>query len=236
MIYDLGPRARRVYDTLRARIVSGELPTGSQLPSYVALAGQFGVAPLTVRQVLARLEEEGLVSREQGRGTYVRAPARPAVLVVDDEPAVRQLLTSFVEHGGYRALAAAGPEEALAALEGERQIALILSDVRMPTAAEGIEFIRAARRRWPGVPLAAVTAYPADLDALLSAPEWPILVLTKPVRLAQILEVLRLAVRPGGPAGAPEAPTSGDPPGPPGGPDAPGAPGGPDTPDTPCAG
>ena len=232
MIYDLGPRARRVYDTLRARIVSGELPTGSQLPSYVALAGQFGVAPLTVRQVLARLEEEGLVSREQGRGTYVRAPARPAVLVVDDEPSVRQLLTSFVEHGGYRAIAAAGPEEALAALEGERQIALILSDVRMPTAVEGIDFIRAARRRWPGVPLAAVTAYPADLEALLSAPEWPILVLTKPVRLAQILEVLRLAVRPagppagaaGGPSGGPESPASGDPPEPPAPPSTPDSP------------
>jgi CheY-like chemotaxis protein len=208
VIYDLGPRARRVYDTLRARIVSGELPTGSQLPSYVALAGQFGVAPLTVRQVLARLEEEGLVSREQGRGTYVRAPARPAVLVVDDEPAVRQLLTAFVEHGGYRAVAAAGPAAALAALEGEREIALILSDVRMPTAVEGIDFIRAARRRWPGVPLAAVTAYPADLDALLSAPEWPILVLAKPVRLAQILEVLHLLSRPEGrrrPAGPPGA-------------------------------
>jgi DNA-binding GntR family transcriptional regulator len=63
VIYDLGPRARRVFDTLRARIVGGELVPGARLPSYVALAAQFGVAPLTVRQVLARLEEEGLVSR-----------------------------------------------------------------------------------------------------------------------------------------------------------------------------
>ena len=79
VIYGLGPRAQRVYDVLRGRITSGELTSGSQLPSYVALAEQFGVAPLTMRQVLARLEEEGLVSREQGRGTYVRTPARPAV-------------------------------------------------------------------------------------------------------------------------------------------------------------
>jgi CheY-like chemotaxis protein len=201
VIYDLGPRARRVFDTLRARIVGGELAPGVRLPSYVALAAQFGVAPLTVRQVLARLEEEGLVSREQGRGTYVRAPARPAVLVVDDDPDVRQLLVGFVEHGGYRAVTAPGPAEALAALEGEPQIALILSDVRMPGTEDGINFIRTARRRWPAVPLAAVTAYPADLDALLDTPEWPILVLTKPVRLGQILEVLRLAVRSAGPGG-----------------------------------
>jgi CheY-like chemotaxis protein len=192
VIYNLGPRARRVYDTLRARIVGGELSPGDQLPSYVTLATQFGVAPLTVRQVLARLEEEGLVSREQGRGTYVRAPARPAVLIVDDESPVRQILTGFVEHGGFRAIAAGGPDEALAVLEAEPNIALVLSDVRMPTAVMGIEFIRTARRRWPEIPLAAVTAFPTDLDGLLGTAEWPILVLTKPVRLAQIQEVLRL--------------------------------------------
>src|SRR5688500_18607280 len=44
VIYNLGPRARRVYDTLRARIESGELTEGDQLPSYVTLATQFGVA------------------------------------------------------------------------------------------------------------------------------------------------------------------------------------------------
>ena len=194
MIYHIGPRARRVYDALRARIVGGELALGAQLPSYVALAAQFGVAPLTVRQVLAQLEQEGLVSREQGRGTYVRAVAVPAVLLVDDEPAIRRLLSDFVEQAGFRALAVADPPAALALLEAERRLALVLSDVRMPTAAEGLAFIRTARRRWPALPLAAVTGYPGDLDALLGTPEWPILVLTKPVRLPQILEVLRLTV------------------------------------------
>ncbi len=195
MIYNLGPRARRVYDTLRARIESGELKEGDQLPSYVMLATQFGVAPLTVRQVLARLEEDGLVSREQGRGTYIRAPARPVVLIVDDEAPVREVLAGFVEHGGYRSLTAPDPGAALAALEAESDIVLVMSDVRMPTAAVGIDFIRTARRRWPELPLAAITAFPGDLDELLGTPEWPILVLTKPVRLAQILELLRLALR-----------------------------------------
>ena len=208
MIYDLGPRARRVFDTLRARIVGGELVPDAQLPSNVALAAQFGVAPLTVRQVLARLEAEGLVSRQQGRGTFVRVPARPGVLVVDDDAGVRQLLVGCVEHGGYRAVAAPGPGDALAALEGEPRIALILSDVRMPGTADGLAFIRTVRRRWPGIPLAAVTAFPADLEALVGTPEWPILVVTKPVRLAQILEVLHLLPRPGGaarPVGPPRA-------------------------------
>ena len=196
MIYNLGPVARRVYDALRARLASGALAAGDRLPAYVALAAEFGVAPLTVRQVLARLEEEGRVSREQGRGTFVRAPAVPAVLIVDDEPAVRRVLTAFVEQGGARAVAAAGPAAALAVLEREPRVALILSDVRMPAAADGVAFIRTARRRWPAVPLAAITAFPGDLDGLVDTPEWPVLILPKPVRLAQILEVLRLLSRP----------------------------------------
>jgi CheY-like chemotaxis protein len=196
MIYNLGPVARRVYDSLRARLAGGELAAGDRLPSYVALAAEFGVAPLTVRQVLARLEEEGRVSREQGRGTFVRAPAVPAVLIVDDEPAVLQVLTAFVEETGARAVAAAGPAAALAVLEREPRVSLVLSDVRMPAAADGLEFIRTVRRRWPAVPLAAVTGFPGDLDELFDTPEWPVLVLTKPVRLAQIQEVLRLLAGP----------------------------------------
>jgi CheY-like chemotaxis protein len=196
VLYRIGPRAQRVYDTLRARIVGGELLPNQQLASNIALAAQFGVAPLTVRQVLAKLALEGYVSREPGRGTYVRAPTVPAVLLVDDEPAIREVLSRFVEMAGLRAIAVAAPQGALALLESERQIALVLSDVRMPTAQDGIEFIRTARRRWPNLPLAAVTGYPADLDGLLGTPEWPILLLTKPVRRSQILEVLRLTVSP----------------------------------------
>lgn len=72
---ELGPRSRRVYDALRSRILHGDLPPGSQLPPHLRLAVEFDVAPMTVRQVLGRLEDEGLVSRELGRGTFVRQHA-----------------------------------------------------------------------------------------------------------------------------------------------------------------
>ena len=82
MIYSLGPRAQRVYSALQERIRSGECPAGSKLPSHTALAAEFGVAPLTMRQVLAQLEDEGLVIRQQGRGTFVQEHASPTVLIV----------------------------------------------------------------------------------------------------------------------------------------------------------
>jgi CheY-like chemotaxis protein len=198
----LGPRSGRVYTVLRERILEGELPPGTKLPPHTELALEFGVAPLTLRHVLASLEEEGLVSREQGRGTFVRARSAPAVLIVDDDPLMRGLLRERVRRAGYRALEADGPATGIAELERDPDIALVLSDIRMPASSDGIGFVRAVRRRWPDLPLAAVTGYPGDLDDLHGTPECPVLILPKPFRVGQIDEVLRLALRSGNLAAA----------------------------------
>ena len=195
MIYGLGPRAQRVYISIRDRISRGDLPPGTKLPSHTHLAAEFGVAPLTIRQVLARLDEEGLVSREHGRGTFVRTAHPPGVLILEDDAEMRALLRAHVQDGGYRAVTAETPAEALTMLDADGGIALILSDIRLPDKADGITFIRAARRRWPGVPLAAITGYPDDLAELHGTPEFPVLVLPKPVWAHQIAETLALAIR-----------------------------------------
>ncbi len=52
---------------------------GDRLPSETALCAEFGVSRITVRRAVDELIREGLVSREQGRGTFVRAPAYPGV-------------------------------------------------------------------------------------------------------------------------------------------------------------
>ena len=207
-MWDLGPRSRPVYAALRERILTGQLAAGAKLRGHSTLAAEFGVAPVTLRQALGRLETEGLVSREQGRGTFVRARATPAVLIVDDEPDMRALLARHVTHAGYRVVEAAGPTEGLSALARDPGIGLVLSDVRMPEAADvvgflplspgqaGVEFIRTVRRRWPELPLAAVTGYPDDLADLHGTPECPVLIVPKPFCLGQIEEVLRLALPP----------------------------------------
>jgi DNA-binding transcriptional regulator YhcF (GntR family) len=196
VIYTLGPRARQVYTMLRDGLLSGEFAPGTKLPSHTELAAQFGVATLTVRHVLAHLEQEGLVSREHGRGTFARARTTPAVLIVEDDALARTLLHTYVTRAGYRPIEASCPTEGLAALEQDRAIALVLSDIHMPGKQEGIGFIRAVARRWPEIPLAAVTGYPDDLAELHGRPECPFLVLTKPVRDQQIETVLHLVLQP----------------------------------------
>ena len=191
-----GPRAKRVYAALRDRIARGELVAGAKLPPHLELATEYGIAPLTMRQVLAQLEAEGLVSREQGRGTFVRSQAPPAVLVVDDDAAMRTLLGEYVTRAGYRPILVADAAEGLARLAADSTIALVFSDVRTPDTATGLGFIRSVRRRQPTLPLVALIGYPDDLAELHGMPEWPVLVVAKPFWAHQIEEVLRLALRP----------------------------------------
>ena len=194
MVYGFGARSHRVYEALRDRIHKGELVPGTRLPSHREMAATFGVAPMTIRQVLARLEQEGVISREHGRGTFVRAQTRPGVLVVADAIPVRTLLCAHVTDAGYNALEADGPAAARKALESAQAIALILTDVCMPTREAGVAFISLVRQRWPHVPLAAVMDQPDDLAALHGTAECPVLILTKPIRALHVQEILRLAL------------------------------------------
>lgn len=58
---------------LRARVLAGEWPPGSALPSEQALAAQHGVAMATLRRAMELLAAQGLVERIHGRGTFVRS-------------------------------------------------------------------------------------------------------------------------------------------------------------------
>jgi GntR family transcriptional regulator len=68
------PRAayQQLADRLRARILNGDLPPGSVLPSETELIQEYGVSRGPARQAVALLKAEGLVDVRQGRGVFVR--------------------------------------------------------------------------------------------------------------------------------------------------------------------
>ena len=71
-------------DLFRQRIGKGLWREGDKLPSLERLVGEFGVARTTVRQAIERLERDGLVSPQRGRGTFVtKAPATDRWLHVE---------------------------------------------------------------------------------------------------------------------------------------------------------
>lgn len=58
---------------LRQQIASGIYRPGDQLPSESQLCAQYGVSPMTVRRVIDKLAEMGIVTAFQGKGTFVRS-------------------------------------------------------------------------------------------------------------------------------------------------------------------
>jgi GntR family transcriptional regulator len=57
---------------LRERIISGMYSPGATIPTEPQLCEEFGMSRITVRQAVSILENEGMVQRQQGRGTFVR--------------------------------------------------------------------------------------------------------------------------------------------------------------------
>jgi GntR family transcriptional regulator len=68
------PLYHQVKCALQESIERGQWQAGEQLPNESALAKNFGVSTITVRQALRDLAGLGYVSREQGRGTFVSKP------------------------------------------------------------------------------------------------------------------------------------------------------------------
>lgn len=76
--------------------------------------------------------------------------SRPAVLIVDDEPGVRELLREVLHDSGYCAVAVEGVVAALAALRAmPGPPSVVLADLRLPEA-RGLEHLRAMARACPG--------------------------------------------------------------------------------------
>ncbi len=92
-------------------------------------------------------------------------PAREAaILLVEDDPAVRRLLTQMLEGSGYRVVSAANGDEALALADaGTLAVDLVLSDYVLP-GISGVELCVALRRRFPELPVLLMTGH-AELPA-----------------------------------------------------------------------
>lgn len=67
-----GPLYQQVQKVLRARIAAGEWGPRDPLPGEVTLSHELGVSVGTVRKAMDQLTRESIVTRERGRGTFVR--------------------------------------------------------------------------------------------------------------------------------------------------------------------
>ena len=141
----------------------------SQVFGFVQQSGgDLGITSLpgkgtTVTLYLPRYQDVAPVQTEEPQLVLPVQPSTPRVraetiLVVEDEPRVRDATVSALEDLGYRVIAADSGEAALEALNRSPQIALLLSDVIMPTMT-GPELAIEARKRFPKLPVLFTTGY-----------------------------------------------------------------------------
>lgn len=112
-------------------------------------------------------------------------PTPQHVLVVDDEPLVRQHVRAVLEDKGYAVTEAASADEALLLLvSGE--ITTVLADIEMP-GEDGLWLLRTIRSKWPDSKLIIMSD--AGLTSRGNVPEG-IKVLTKPFSADLLLQIL----------------------------------------------
>jgi CheY-like chemotaxis protein len=112
------------------------------------------------------------------------------ILVVEDEPGVRRLVSEIFERAGYHVRTAAHGREALAHLDAagaDASVALVVSDVVMPEMG-GIELRALLRASRPALPVLLMSGYPAPAAGPLGA-DTPLL--AKPFRPDDLLRAAR---------------------------------------------
>ena len=169
-----------------------------QSGGHLAIYSELGCGT-TVRLYLPRHQEE--VPLRQQPALADAAPQAPGgserVLLVEDEPLVRQFVEAQLATLGYRVVSASNGEEALKALRGgAAAFDLLLTDIVMPGPLKGPEIAAEARRVMPEIKVIYTTGYAqqaalAHADLPADAP-----VLSKPYRRATLARLIRSVLDP----------------------------------------
>src|SRR3972149_3071410 len=123
-----------------------------------------------------------------------------SILAVDDDPYVRDSITSFLNECGYSVIACDNAIDAMARLRGNK-VDVVLTDIRMPVVS-GIELLDNIRKFNPEIPVILLTAY-AEMDTAVSAikkgafdfiikpykPEYLIYAVEKGVKYSRLLQM-----------------------------------------------
>jgi CheY-like chemotaxis protein len=150
------------------------------------------------------------ITSELGRGTCVtlylpRANAAPkpaqnerdvaekleggTALLVEDNPEVAKVTEQMIEQLGYRVQRAGGAREALELAAGT-PFDLVISDIVMAGAMDGVGLARALRQRQPDLPVVLVTGFAGSV----TEPELEFSVLRKPFEVSDLSRVMAKAI------------------------------------------
>lgn len=120
-----------------------------------------------------------------------RAEHDEVVLVVDDEPTVRMLVSEVLEDLGYTSIEAADGPAGLRVLESNTRIDLLVTDVGLPGGLNGRQMADAARLARPGLKVLFITGYAENAVLSHGLLEAGMHVLTKPFAMDALAHRMR---------------------------------------------
>jgi two-component system cell cycle sensor histidine kinase/response regulator CckA len=143
-----------------------------------------------VSTAIADGPETGRDSRLDNRAGEQRATGREHVLVVEDDRAVRDIITHVLSSHGYRVTVASHGAEALALVDAGAVVDLVVSDVMMPEMS-GPALVEALLQRHPQMGVLFLSGYTEDATALNGVRPASIAFLQKPFSFTALLTKLR---------------------------------------------
>jgi len=116
------------------------------------------------------------------------------VMVVDDEPAVRMLVTDVLGELGYNAIEASNGPEGLAILDSQVPIDLLITDVGLPKGMNGRQLADAARIKRPDLKVLFITGYAENAVVGNGHLDPGMHVMTKPFAMDNLAERIRTLI------------------------------------------
>ena len=114
------------------------------------------------------------------------AESHKTVLVVDDEPSVRMLVTETLADLGHAVIEAADGPSGLKAVQSDAKIDLLITDVGLPGGVNGRQLADAARQMRPGLSVLFITGYAANAAISNGQLEPGMHILTKPFAMQML--------------------------------------------------
>jgi two-component system response regulator AtoC len=111
------------------------------------------------------------------------------ILLIEDEPELRQLLAEALREGDHRVTVAGDGEEGLAAVQA-KVFDIVICDVRLPRI-DGLTLFRRIRQDYPSTDVILMTAFAEVLDAVTALKQGAFDYLTKPFDLDELLLQIR---------------------------------------------
>jgi PAS domain S-box-containing protein len=149
----------------------------------------------TVNLFLPRAEADAVATDGKAAVDIPMSENNEVVLVVEDNPEVRELTLERLEGLGYVAIEAEDGSAAVRILESGATVDLIFSDIVMAGGMSGYDLARWVRAHAPGVKVLLTTGYAAEEAVVGSDPAYGGRVLHKPYQRAELAHALRDALQ-----------------------------------------